>query len=236
MAYEHKLSDYLRIKTTASQRRMVDLIEQEFTAAGYDRPVIVAAVANSYIESDGWNPLAHTWGPKYKKTGKKTEDSAGLFQLNRMGGHGEGMPVGNQYPIGPSSKKGDSRYDPSLNSKRILEVMRGSTKFSIAQYTFGHDAERMAEEFCKIIELPDDADVKGAERRAVVRKLFPEGWDGPLESPRDELAVQSADEPSKSKSIILWLIGGSILGLLSTAALREYHIRTGRFVPPSRRK
>ena len=236
MAHEHKLSAYLGIKTTAEQRRMVDLIDTKFTAAGYDRPITVAAVVNSYVESDGWKPLAHTFGPKYKKTGKKTEDSAGLFQLNRMGGHGEGMPTGSQYPVGPSSKVGDSRYDPTLNIERILEVMRRSTPFSVAQYTFGHDAGKMASEFCRVIEKPDEAAIKCAEREALVKKLFPAGWDGPLESLRDELAVVSEPEAEKSNAAIYWALGGCVAAILFTWGLRQHHIKTGRFVPPSRRQ
>jgi hypothetical protein len=241
MAYEYPLSAYVGFKITPQQKRMIDLIEREFTAAGYDRPIVVAAVVNSYVESTHWNPLEHTWGPKYKTTGKKTEDSAGLFQLNRMGGHGEGMPMGSQYPVGPSSKKGDSRYDPVLNIQRILEVMRRSTKFSKAQYDFGHDAVKMAGEFCKIIELPDDADAKAKEREDLVAKIFPTGWEGAPESIRDELApvVQDGhvvETMPLSKRLLLWGMALGFAGLLITAAMRQHAIKTGKFVPPSRRR
>jgi hypothetical protein len=214
---------------------MVDLIDREFAVAGYDRPIIVAAVANSYVESRGWDPLAHTFGPKYKKTKKKTEDSAGLFQLNRMGGHGEGMPMGSQYPVGPSSKKGDSRYDPKLNIRRILEVMRTSTAFSKAQYDYGHDAVKMAGEFCKIIELPKDPEKKAKARQELVEEIFPQGWSGTPESIRDELPepppIPEEDEPFLSDSLLLWGIGLSVTGLVVTAMMRQHAIKTGQFVP-----
>jgi hypothetical protein len=174
---------------------MVDLIEREFNAAGYDRPIIVAAVTNSYVESRKWDPLEHTWGPEYKRTGKKTEDSAGLFQLNRMGGHGEGMPMGTQYPVGPSSKKGDSRYDPVLNIRRILEVMRRSTDFSIAQYNFGHDAVKMAGEFCKIIEKP--ATAKERPMPTMRNQNQPEAWS----VSRRELGVSHASRAAPTSAV-----------------------------------
>jgi hypothetical protein len=241
MAYDYPLSDYVGFKITPQQKRMIDIIEREFTAAGYDRPIVVAAVANSYVESSGWDPLEHTWGPLYKKTKKKTEDSAGLFQLNRMGGHGEGMPMGPQYPVGPSSKQGDSRYDPTLNTQRILEVMRRSTPFSVAQYTFGHDATKMAGEFCRIIEKPAKADEKAKEREDLVAKIFPAGWEGAPESPRDELAPMvvegSVVVPMPLwKRLTLWGMGLGFAGIIVTAAMRQHAIKTGKFVPPSRRK
>jgi hypothetical protein len=230
------LSAYLGVKTNARQRKMVDLIEREFKAAGYDRPITVAAVTNSYVESRKWDPLEHTWGPEYKRTGKKTEDSAGLFQLNRMGGHGEGMPMGNQYPVGPSSKKGDSRYDPVLNIRRILEVMRRSTDFSIAQYNFGHDAVKMAGEFCKIIEKPANKELKAKEREDLVAKLFPQGWEGPLESPVEttEIAVPGVEDEGMDLTDKLLLFGVfACVGAIGyTAYLRQQHIKSGRPMKP----
>lgn len=235
MAYDFPLTAYIGFKTTAEQRRMVDLIEREFTAAGYDRPIVVAAVVNSYVESRGWKPLEHTFGKKYKKTGKKTEDSAGLFQLNRMGGHGEGMPMGSQYPVGPSSKKGDSRYDPALNIRRILEVMRGSRAFSQSQYNYGHDAVKMTGEFCRIIELPEDPEAKAAARMDMVAKVFPFGWEGAPESPRDDLPPPIPEEEEETgltlKTAAKWGIGLSVLGLIITAMMRQHAIKTGKFVP-----
>jgi hypothetical protein len=212
---------------------MVDLIEKEFKAAGYDRPIIVGAVTNSYVESRKWDPLAHTWGPEYKKKKKKTEDSAGLFQLNRMGGHGEGMPTGPQYPVGPSSKQGDSRYDPVLNIRRILEVMRQSTDFSIAQYNFGHDAVRMAGEFCKIIEKPKDKELKAKEREDLVAKLFPQGWEGPLESPIETTEIALPEEKVDTVGVLLWVgVAACVGGLLYTAYLRDQHKKSGRPMKP----
>lgn len=241
MRYEFPLSAYVGFKITPEQKRMIDIIEREFTAAGYDRPIVVAAVVNSYVESIGWNPLEHTWGPEYRKKKVKTEDSAGLFQLNRMGGHGEGMPMGSQYPVGPSSKQGDSRYDPVLNTQRILEVMRRSTPFSVSQYNFGHDAVKMAGEFCRIIEKPANKDAKAKEREDLVAKIFPTGWEGLPESPRDELApiVENGEviEPMPMwKRLALWGIGLGFAGLIVTAAARQHAIKTGKFVPVSRRK
>lgn len=228
------LSSYLGVKASAQQRRMVDLIDSEFKAAGYARPIIVAAVTNSFVESAKWNPLAHTWGPEYKETKKKTEDSAGLFQLNRMGGHGEGMPVGRQYPVGPSSKVGDSRYDPVLNIRRILEVMRRSTPFSVSQYNFGHDAVKMAGEFCKIIEKPADKELKAREREDLVAKLFPQGWEGPLESPIEttEIALPAEEEPFLSGKVLWGSVAVCVVGLVYTAYLRQQHIKSGRPMRP----
>lgn len=239
MAYEYPLSSYVGFKLSPEQKRMIDLIEREFTAAGYDRPVIVAAVVNSYVESRGWNPLEHTWGPKYKQTGKKTEDSAGLFQLNRMGGHGEGMPMGPQYPVGPSSKQGDSRYDPVLNIRRILDVMRRTTAFSVAKYTFGHDAVKMAGEFCTKIENPANEEEKAKEREALVAKIFPTGWDGAPESPRDEpppLPLVEVDKNATIDRVMVWVGGVGLALLIGIAAVRYHAIQTGKFVPVHKRR
>lgn len=220
-----------KYEVTPAKRAMADLIEKEFTAAGYDRPMVAAAIVNSWAESR-LDPSLQFFGPKYAKTKKKTEDSVGLFMLNTMGGHGVGMPKGAEYP------KGDSRFDPVLNIRRILEVMLRSRKFSIGAYVYNEDPVGLTGEFCKYIELPEDPEKKAQDRMALFSKVFPFGSSGPLESERDSLVVPEPESTGMSLAsrLILWGLGLSFGGLIVTAMLRQHAIKTGRFVPPGPRR
>jgi len=84
---------------TPAQRAMVDVIGQEFAAAGLGW-LTVAAVANAYAESR-LDPLA----------GGDSGESIGLFQLYSHGA-GEGMSI-------------EQRQDPRQNTRRIIEVVQG---------------------------------------------------------------------------------------------------------------
>lgn len=216
-------------KVTSEKKSMADLIEREMYAAGFSRAVIAAAVTNSWAESY-LNPNLQFFGPDYKKTNVKTEDSVGLFMLNSMGGHGSGMAKGRMYP------NGDSRFDPVVNVRKIIDVMKASKNFKAAVKKYPNDAVRLTGEFTKWIELPSDAERKAAERMQLFYRVFPYGWEGSLESERDQLAERApVDQESKSmplsQRLLLWGAALGLGALIITIGLRQQAIKSGRLTP-----
>ena len=134
-----------------NQKEMVDIIEDEFTNAGYTRPVIIAAVVNSYAESK-FNPDAHN---------ADGEDSVGLFQLNRNGGAGEGETV-------------EALKDPRFNAQTILDIESGPLRVIQAHADGGVAVEELVAEFTKTVERPKDKAGDAAKRKALYRQMFPD--------------------------------------------------------------
>jgi hypothetical protein len=130
---------------------MVDIIEDEFTNAGYTRPVIIAAVVNAYAES-GFNPEADNKS--------KGEDSVGLFQLNKNGGAGRGMTDA-------------ARMDPYTNVRTILDRESGPLRVIQANADGGVAVEELVAEFTKTVERPKDKEGDAAKRKALYRQMFP---------------------------------------------------------------
>jgi len=201
------LSAYLPKKidgyeVTDDMRSVVDMIELQFKRAGFGRSMAVAAVVNSWVESR-WDPGATFYGPKYKKTGKKTEDSVGLFMLNSMGGLGTGMPKGPEYPYG------DSRFSPVMNINRVIQAVKDTTRMSIAYYLYWYDPVSLTAEFARHIEKPKDIDKAVKERSEAVARVFPFGYEGPLESERDEPGSFKFYNPDLLRNTLIW--GGTIV-------------------------
>jgi len=150
------ISDIIKLpgnrELSPSQKEMVDIIEDEFTNAGYTRPVIIAAVVNSYAES-GFDPKADNK--------RKGEDSVGLFQLNRIGGAGEGM-------------SDEERMDPYTNVKTIIRKERDPLQKIQAKADSGTSIENLVAEFTITVERPGDPYGDAAERKALYRKMFPD--------------------------------------------------------------
>ena len=216
----YKLSKYIAVDLTADQIAMVDVIEAEFSKAGLSRYLAAAAVANSMKESK-LDPSESFYGKKYKKTGVKTEDSVGLFMLNSMAhGLGSDMPKGAQYP------KGDSRYVPELNARRIIREIKN---LKVAREAFAlADANipELAALFAKYIEKPGELDKSMHERRELATEMFPTGIDGlflPSSTARGS-SSQTEPEPeaaSTASKMLRWGLGLCVGGLVVTAALRH---------------
>jgi len=149
------ISDIIKLpgkrELSSSQKEMVDIIEDEFTKAGYTRPVIIAAVVNSYAESK-FDPDAHN---------TNGEDSVGLFQLNSDGGAGAGMTVA-------------ARKDPRINAQTIIDVEKKWMDKIQAQANSGIPIEELVAEFTITVERPGDAAGDAAKRKALYRQMFPD--------------------------------------------------------------
>jgi len=148
------ISDVIKLpgdrELSSRQKEMVDIIEDEFTAANYTRPVIIAAVVNAYAES-GFNPNAHN---------TSGEDSAGLFQLN-LNGAGRGMTDA-------------ARMDPYTNVRTILDRESGPLRVIQANADGGVAVEELVAEFTKTVERPKDREGAAANRKALYRQMFPD--------------------------------------------------------------
>lgn len=150
------ISDVIKLpgdrELSSRQKEMVDIIENEFTAANYTRPVIIAAVVNAYAES-GFNPEADN-----KRNG---EDSVGLFQLNSNGGAGAGMTDA-------------ERMDPYTNVRTILDRESDPLRVIQAHADGGVAVEELVAEFTKTVERPKDKEGDATKRKALYRQMFPD--------------------------------------------------------------
>lgn len=138
---------------TTAQRDMVNVIEREFYAAGYDTRMAAAAVANAWHES-GLNPRAAG------DVQGGVPQSIGLFQLYSKGA-GAGMSVAD-------------RQDPVKNTRRIIETLNAGGASAVrSAWKAGADAAELARLFCIYVERPKDSATKGLQRAATARKMFP---------------------------------------------------------------
>ena len=150
-----RISDIIKLpgarELSSSQKEMVDIIEDVFTNAGYTRPVIIAAVVNSYAESK-FNPDAHN---------TDGEDSVGLFQLNSRGGAGAGMTV-------------EARKDPRTNAQTIIDKEKKWMDKIQALANSGTPIEALVAEFTITVERPGDAAGRAVQRKELYRQMFPD--------------------------------------------------------------
>lgn len=141
------------ISLSAAQRNMAAVVSAEFGTAGYGW-LANAAIANAYAESR-LNPVA--------VSGFAGEDSVGLFQLNAKGA-GRGMSV-------------ESRSDPVLNTRRILEEVKGSGGAPVRAARGSANHGQLARLFAQHIERCwacgyGGGDSELVSREALVSKLF----------------------------------------------------------------
>jgi len=168
--------DSVAVPLTPRQREMAEIIAEEFLAAGLSPYVAAAALANAWAESHKLDPLAHNI---------TDEDSAGLFQLRRDGGAGSDMPRGDpRWPVSPYCKsrgiycKTDSRFDPVLNTRRIVREVRETSfgeRFLSRIAAHPRDIPAIAADFCRYIERPGDVAEASAARAKIAHALFPRG-------------------------------------------------------------
>jgi len=151
-----RISDIIKLpgdrELSSRQKEMVDIIEAEFTNAGYTQPVIIAAVVNAYAESK-FNPEAVN-----KRNG---EDSVGLFQLNKNGGAGAGM-------------SDEERMDPYTNVRTIIRVESDKLGDIQTKADGGTPIEQLVAEFTKTVERPKDKEGDAEIRKNLYRQMFPD--------------------------------------------------------------
>lgn len=150
-----RISDIIKLPgggdLSSRQKEMVDIIEDEFTYAGYTRPVIIAAVVNAYAESK-FNPDAHN---------TDGEDSVGLFQLNRRGGAGAEESV-------------EDLKNPRFNAQTIIDVEKKWMDLIQTYADSGTPIENLVAEFTKTVERPKDKEGDAAKRKELYRQMFPD--------------------------------------------------------------
>jgi hypothetical protein len=218
------LINYIDLPLTEVQKAMANLIDMEFANAGLSRALAAAAIVNSYKES-GFDTLKVFYGRDYPKTGIKTEDSVGLFQLNSMnGGLGTGMPKGNQYP------QGDSRKNPILNVKRVIRKIKNTKAARDEFASLDKDLPKLTASFTKWIEVPANLKLAMAEREELAKKVFPNGIEGtdfprgdqvPADNPfvNSEMVEAPAkwtdeDKSRYNKIILMWVAGFAAVALI----------------------
>lgn len=222
------MSSYVMVDLTPQQREMIDLIEKEFVDANLSRYWAAAAIVNAMKESK-FNPVKTFYGKDYNETKIKTEDSVGLFMLNSMGkGLGTGMPKGSQYP------DGDSRKDPSLNTRRIIRAIKNLKEARKEFDKHGKDIPEVAAAFTKWIENPDNLSKEQDERKAIARAMFPNGIEGflpvavaktpaselPLSQPVKSTTEVVVAEEDNTKTYLKYAIYACFAGIGITAWLR----------------
>jgi hypothetical protein len=173
------LVNYVDLPLTGLQVMMVNLVDMEFAKAGLSRSLAAAAIVNSYKESR-FEPFKTFYGPEYDKTGIKTEDSVGLFQLNSMNdGLGTGMPKGPQYP------QNDSRKNPILNTQRVIRKIKNTKAARDEFAALDNDLPKLTAAFTKWIEVPANLSLAMKEREKLASEIFPNGITG-SEFPRGD--------------------------------------------------
>lgn len=182
---------------SSAQAGMVDLIEREFTSAGYALPVAAAAVVNAYAESS-LNPLA------IGDSGR----SVGLFQLN-IRGAGAGMTTA-------------ARQDPTTNARTLITRERSALGKVAAAAAAGEGIPRLAALFSTYVERPSNKALSEAYRSALALRLFPLG----IVEPTLPVSVRSTAPATErsTNTVFLWGAAGlATIGLLS-AILRAHRL------------
>ncbi|WP_458764644.1 phage tail tip lysozyme [Cupriavidus basilensis] len=129
----------------ANQKVMAQKILNAFFVAGYGLYQQVAAVANAKAESN-LKPDAHAL--------TASEDSVGLFQLNRMGGEGKNFSVA-------------QLSDPDFNIKVTIDAVSRFRSFRAAD-----SLDSAVDEFVRRFERPADTDAAVAARQRIAHSLY----------------------------------------------------------------
>ncbi len=143
------LVQLLNPDTSPSQRAAVQIIEDEFRAAGFPLALAAAAAVNAYAES-GLDPSAK-WASMY-----------GLFQLDNKYGLGIGMTPA-------------QLLDGRTNTRKIIEAIRGSYGRRLLEAVNAGERHphTLAGLFARIIERPKDVEDKVLHREGLTWVLFP---------------------------------------------------------------
>ena len=191
------LSSMAQGNYTQKQRQMMDIIEQEFTSAGYPRSAAAAAIVNAIAES-ALNPAIAGDGGK----------SVGLFQLHERGG-GKGMSVA-------------QRQDPRLNTRRIIEETRRGQgiAFQRAISAGERDVGKLAGIFAYYVERPADQEGERDRRAIAARRIFPaqiRDFRPSTASTKPSRGSRGARRRSDNNEVIL-TAGAALLALVAVAA------------------
>jgi hypothetical protein len=199
--------DAIGIGLDAEQRANALVVEEEFARAGLPPEVTAAAIANAWAESR-LRTFARSRPP---------EDSAGIFQLNARGA-GADMPRGPEYP------GGDSRFDPTLNARRIVREVR-ETSFGrrfLAQVSHAQgDVGSLAAAFCRYIERPKDpSGDKALSRGELARTMFPRGVGRPA-----PVAMLPIRAPASGANVVYALLFLTVVTTVAATAARDRALR-----------
>ncbi|WP_155644410.1 phage tail tip lysozyme [Burkholderia territorii] len=129
----------------ANQKVMAQKILNAFFVAGYGLYQQVAALANAKAESS-LKPDAHAL--------TASEDSVGLFQLNRVNGEGKNFSV-------------EQLADPDFNIKVTLDVLSRFPSFRAAD-----SLDSAVEEFVRRFERPANADAAVEARQLIAHSFY----------------------------------------------------------------
>lgn len=142
--------ELIRKELTPSQRKMAQLIANEFKAAGFPPVAQAAAIVNAWVESK-LNPEAVG----------DSGHSIGLFQLHDKGG-GAGLSV-------------EYRANPVNNTRTILEreVLGHFGKRFRQRVADGAKVGELAAIFSQDIERPADVEGNKALRASLAEQWFP---------------------------------------------------------------
>jgi hypothetical protein len=142
------LAGDIKLDSISTAKKPIALqIINGFKAANYDTPQQAAALANAIAES-GLNPKSRNFNPP-------KEDSVGLFQLNRLGGAGQGRSV-------------DDLKDPTTNISLIIQEANGVPAFKAS-----NSLSKAVSIFVHNIEKPADKEGETTKRLAIALKLLP---------------------------------------------------------------
>lgn len=139
---------------TAGAQRNAHIIIEEFEAAGQPPGITLAALVNSYAESQ-WNASARGDGGW----------SIGLFQLNRKSGAGRGMTE-------------LQTLDPRLNTRRILQEVDRYGGALRSAWSSGASVAELSAIYSRDIERPRDRAGEMRKRRDLTAGLFGAGVAG----------------------------------------------------------
>jgi hypothetical protein len=165
---------------TEAQLAVVDLIVEEFLAAGFGHPVAAAAVANAYRESE-LDP------EKTSSTGKYI----GLFQLS------------------PDILASEAdRKDPRKNTRAIIEEATRSQTFMARAATKTH-IPTLAGDFAYYVERPLDKAGERSRRYQIAERLYPDAfWENSEEAltpraPKYRRPVGFIEDPENEPIVLL---------------------------------
>ena len=175
MSLRDQIAPEMLAKIEPDRLSNIDIIEEEFVAAGLPIEFAAGAMANAWHESKFNNFSEGDWTSADRYTGADLEErcsysnrphpcpqSIGLFQLKSPTGAGGEMTV-------------EERQDPRLNSRRMIEQINKKYGDQMrADYAAGErSVAHFAALFCRDIERPANKQGCWDKRAKTSLKFFP---------------------------------------------------------------
>lgn len=175
MSLKSQIAPEMLEKIEPDRRRNIDIIEEEFLAAGMPIEFAAGAMANAWHESKFNNFAEGDWTSSDRYSGEDLDyrcsysnrphpcpQSIGLFQLKSPTGAGGEMTV-------------EERQDPRLNTRRMIEQINKKYGDQMrADYAAGErSVAHFAALFCRDIERPANKQGCWDKRAKTSLKFFP---------------------------------------------------------------